>query len=300
MILKTNARMEPIMKYIDRKGRTTEEYSFQDKLLKVLYTNVLGRALISVLVHPAISQIGGRFLSTKFSKVLIHPFVKSKKIDLSIYEKQEFDSYNDFFTRKIKKSERLVDRSNNVLISPCDSKLSVYKIDENRQVFIKNTYYTVKSLLRNSKLAQKYQGGYLLVFRLTVEDYHRYCYVDKGIKTDNKFIKGVLHSVNPIANDIRPIYKENSREYSILKSQNFGDILMMEVGALFVGKIVNYHKARKIEKGQEKGRFEFGGSTVILMFEKGQVIVDTDIWNNTEKGYETIVRMGEKIGVTNR
>jgi len=285
------------MRYIDRLGKTSEKDSFQDKFLKALYTNLVGRALVKLLVNPIVSQLGGRLLSSSASKILIKQFVKSNNIDLSKYEKQKFDSYNDFFIRKIKKNERIVNMNCNVLISPCDSKLSVYKIDENRHFFIKNTLYSTKTLLRDAKLANKFQGGYAMVFRLTVDDYHRYCYIDNGIKTNNRFIQGVLHTVNPIANDILPIYKENSRAYSILQSDNFGDVLMMEVGALMVGKIVNYHQSRGVKKGQEKGRFEFGGSTVILLIEKDKVIVDQDILDNTQNEYETIVKMGEQIGV---
>lgn len=285
------------MRYIDRLGNTSEKDSFQDKLLKALYTSIVGRALIKLLVNPIVSKIGGKLLSTNASRRLIKSFVKHNNIDLTKYEKQYFNSYNDFFIRKIKKGERVIDMDCNVLISPCDSKLSVYEIDENRQFFIKNTLYSTKALLRDAKLAKKYQGGYAMIFRLTVDDYHRYCYVDNGTKTANRFIQGVLHTVNPIANDIEPIYKENSREYSILKSENFGDVLMMEVGALMVGKIVNYHQSRSVKKGQEKGRFEFGGSTVILLFEKDKVVVDQDLLDNVENGYETVVKMGEKIGV---
>ena len=284
------------MRCIDRLGNISKKDSFQDKFLKALYTNMVGRALLKLLVNPMVSKIGGMLLSTTASKILIEPFVKSNHIDLSKYEKQEFDSYNDFFIRKIKKNERRINMDSNVLISPCDSKLSVYKIDENRRFFIKNTLYSTKTLLKDEKIADRYRGGYAMVFRLTVDDYHRYCYVDNGLKTDNKFIQGVLHTVNPIANDILPIYKENSREYSILQSVNFGDVLMMEVGALMVGKIVNYHKSRNVKKGQEKGRFEFGGSTVILLLEKDRVIVDQDILDNTKNEYETVVKMGEKIG----
>jgi phosphatidylserine decarboxylase len=141
-----------------------------------------------------------------------------------------------------------------------------------------------------------YAGGTMLVFRLTVDDYHHYCYVDDGIKTPNHHINGVFHTVNPIANDYYPIYKENTREYSLLKSKHFGDVLMMEVGALMVGKIVNYHNNADVKRGQEKGRFEFGGSTVVLCLQKGQAEIDNDIIANSAKGLETRVKLGEKIG----
>ena len=135
-----------------------------------------------------------------------------------------------------------------------------------------------------------------MIFRLTVDDYHRYCYVDNGTKEDNIFIPGVLHTVNPIANDHYPIYKENSREYTILHSEVFGDIVVMEVGALLVGKIVNHHGKARVTRGQEKGYFQFGGSTVVMLLKADTVQVDEDIIENSRKGYETIVKMGEKIG----
>ena len=110
-------------------------------------------------------------------------------------------------------------------------------------------------------------------------------------------LPGVFHTVNPAANDVYPIYKENAREYCLLKTERFGTILMMEVGAMMVGKISNLQKkTATVKKGQEKGNFEFGGSTVILLLQPGKVRIDYDLLDNTEEGYETIVKMGERIG----
>lgn len=134
--------------------------------------------------------------------------------------------------------------------------------------------------------------------RLTVDDYHRYCYVDNGVKSRDTYINGVFHTVNPYAGQILPIYKENSRCYCALETENFGKLLHMEVGALMVGKIVNYHRQGgfSFKRGQEKGRFEFGGSTVILCAKKDVLRIDEDILANSREGIETKVRMGEKIG----
>ncbi len=182
------------------------------------------------------------------------------------------------------------------MISPCDGKLSVYKLNHSSRFSIKHTEYSLKSLLRSEKLAEKYKDGCACVFRLTVDDYHRYCYVDDGTKTDNYRIPGIFHTVNPIANDVYPIYKENAREFSLLKSKHFKTILMMEVGAMMVGRITNYDGACEVKKGQEKGRFEFGGSTVILLLQKDTVRIHRKFFDNTQMGFETIVRMGESIG----
>lgn len=284
------------MRYANRDGDRIEMSSGQDKLLEALYTSLVGRAFLKVLVSPIVSKIGGKLLSTKLSTVAIKSFVENNGIDLSIYKKQKFDSYNDFFTREIKEEQRPVDMDDSALVAPSDSKLTVFDIDENSHFTIKHTEYTVQSLLRDSKLAKKYEGGKALLFRLTVDDYHHYMYMDNGVKSHNRVVKGKFHTVNPIANDFYPIYKENQREYCILRSENFGDICIVEIGALMVGKIVNLHEKAKVKRGQEKGYFEFGGSSIMVFLEKDKAEIDADILENSADGYETKVKMGEKIG----
>lgn len=285
------------MKYKDRQGNITIEEDGQEKVLGFLYGTSIGRSLLKILIKPVVSKIGGAFLNTGISTLGIKPFVKQNHIDMDEYENKKYKSYNEFFCRKIKPECRKIQEDEGVFIAPCDSKLTVYPITENGTYKIKNTKYTMKSLTRNEKIAKYYQGGYILVFRLTVDDYHRYCYVDSGKKTKNYRIKGVFHTVNPLANDVYPIYKENTREFSLLKSDHFKTVLMMEVGALMVGKIVNYHKAVSVRKGQEKGRFEFGGSTVILCVKKDVLEIDKDIMENSENDFETKVKMGERIAI---
>ena len=268
----------------------------QEKCLKWLYETRIGRRVLKILINPWVSKGVGRLLNTKLSKIAIRPFIKKNHIDMSQYEQVEYDSYNDFFMRKIKKECRPIDYNERHFIAPCDSKLSVYKIREDSQFCIKNTQYSMQSLFRSQTIANYYKDGYLFLFRLTVDDYHRYCYVDNGVKSKNYKIPGVFHTVNPLANDVYPIYKENTREFSILKSKNFGNIAMMEVGALLVGKIVNYQEQGMVKRGEEKGRFEFGGSTVILCVKEGMVAVDERILDNSKNHIETVVKIGEKIG----
>lgn len=286
------------MKCVDREGCEIVKNDTQDKALAFLYQTRIGRGMLSVLIKPRISIVAGKFLDSSTSRWIIGPFMKKSGIDLSEYEMSDYRSFNEFFTRKIKPECRKIDWEKTHLIAPCDSKLSVYPISQGSRFVIKDTEYSMESLLRSRKLAKHYEGGQLLVFRLAVDDYHRYCYVDDGLKSKNYRIPGVFHTVNPLANDVYPIYKENTREFSILKSQNFGRILIMEVGALLVGRIVNYHERKEVKRGKEKGRFEFGGSTVILCLEKNRAVIDEDILLNSSRGIETIVKMGEKIGVS--
>ena len=285
------------MKQRYRYGRLIEGEDGQERTLKRLYGTAPGRLLLKILTRPWISRLAGGFLSTRLSKGLIRSFIRKHSIDMSQFEAVDYRSYNEFFSRKIRPEARPVDPEPGHLISPCDSKLTALPITADTRLTLKQTEYSLSSLLRNEELAVAYAGGWALIFRLTVDDYHRYCYADSGEKGENVRIPGLLHTVNPIANDHYPIYKENSREYSILHSRNFGDVLMMEVGALLVGKIVNHHGTATVTRGQEKGYFQFGGSTVVLLLKAGAVELDADILENSRAGIETVVRLGEKIGV---
>lgn len=284
------------MKYCDRKGNRWEENSGQDRFLSWVYAHSLTRRVIKCLTFPCVSRFFGRLLKSSLSKALVGPFVRANKIDLSLYEPCSYASYNDFFTRKIRPGLRPVNLTGDLLISPCDGKLSVYPISSRSVFYIKNSAYTVESLTRSKKLARKYEGGWCVLIRLTVDDYHRYCYVDSGKKTKNYHISGCLHTVNPAAVEQIDVYKENSREFTMIRSQNFGDMVQMEVGALMVGKIRNHQGAGTVVRGEEKGYFEFGGSTVILLLEGSRVAMDRDLCQNTALGYETKVQMGEVIG----
>lgn len=284
------------MKYIDRNGTRHEEDSHQDKLLESLYTTAAGRILLKPLITPAFSKLAGRFLSTGFSRRFIRPFIESNQIQMDDYENTGYTCYNDFFTRKIKPGARIIWGGEDTLISPCDSYVTAYKITDSLSFRVKNTAYTVRSLLHSQRLAKRFEGGYALIFRLTVSDYHRYSYAATGIQSKNYHIPGVFHTVNPIANDTLPVFKENSREYTVIHSNHFGEVLQMEVGALMVGKISNHKESCPVTRGEEKGYFEFGGSTIILLLQEGKVSLRDDFLANTANGYETQVRLGDAIG----
>ena len=249
------------MKYIDRKGNITIEENRQDKFLRHLYNDWGGRLCLKIIIQPFVTRLGGWFLNTRLSARMIPGFVERNHIDLSSCTRQEFASYNDFFTRRLKEGQRPVAADDSVLVSPCDGKVTVSRIGSDSRFYIKDTLYTLERLLKNKKLAKRYLGGYAVILRLTVDDYHHYCYVADGEKSPDVKIPGVFHTVNPAANDVCQIYHENTREYCLLKTEQFGTIAMMEVGAMMVGKITNLKPgACEVKKGEEKGYFEFGAS----------------------------------------
>ena len=284
------------MKYIDRNGKKIIDDSRQDKLLHLLYTHAWGRALLKPLVAPGFSGFAGRLLDTRLSTRLVPGFIKNNHIDMSGYQETEYRSFNDFFSRKIKAGARIFSPEETDLISPCDCYASAYRIDPALRVNIKDTTYSAASLLRSKKLAARYAGGTLLVLRLTVGDYHRYHYPVSGIQSKNHFIPGILHTVNPIANDYIPIYKENAREYTVIRSPQFGDVTQMEVGAMLVGKICNHRQSCRVFRGEEKGYFQYGGSTIVLFLEKDAVMLRPDLMENTRQGYETQLHLGDTLG----
>lgn len=265
--------------------------------LSFLYNTVVGRTLLKPFVATSfISKLAGRFMNTRISKIFINHFIKSNMIIMEEYKKENYKCFNDFFIRNIKEELRPIDKYKNSFISPCDSKLTVYKINDNLLFNVKNSIYSVKSVLNDEKLSKKYKDGYALVFRLTPDDYHHYCNVDDGTIIKHYKIEGKFHTVNPISYDNYQVFKENTREVTMIKTNNTGTIAYIEVGALLVGKINNLKVSGNIKKGKEKGYFMYGGSTVIILIEKDKVKLDSNIIKNSDDGYETCVKYGEKIG----
>ena len=164
------------------------------------------------------------------------------------------------------------------------------------EMCIRDSHYTISSLLHSKKLAQRYHGGYCLVYRLCVNHYHRYCYVDSGQKSRNFFIPGRLRTVRPVALREVPVFTENSREYTLIRTEKFGTVVQMEVGAMLVGRIVNHEEKGSTIRGKEKGYFQYGGSTIIVLIEPEQVQIREDILQSSALAKEVPVKMGEVIG----
>lgn len=278
-----------------QKKEYIEEEQYYSKLLKFLYHTFLGRSILKGLcIRRWFSRIVGSYYYSRFSCHKIKKFIKKYDICLEDYEENEFHNFNEFFSRKLKEGKRKIAYGKKDLISPCDSKLLYYPIDERLKLRIKNSSYSIQDLIEDAKLAKEYQNGHCLIFRLTLDDYHRYIYMDQGNVLNQKRIKGVLHTVTSVSENEK-IYSTNSREVTVLQTENFEKVIQIEVGALLVGKIKNLEK-QSFLKGEEKGYFQLGGSTIILLLKNGIVKIDEDIIKNSNDHIETKVALGEKIG----
>jgi len=210
------------------------------------------------------------------------------------YQPVEYQSFNEFFIRE--KLNHEFNTNKKYLIAPADAKLSVYKINNHATFKVKNNIYNLDLLLNNQELARDYQEGYCLIYRLDVNDYHRYLFIDDGEQGDNISIPGKLHTVQPIAITTVPVFTTNHRVYNLLNTKNFNQVIQIEVGALMVGKINNYYEKHSFKRGDLKGEFKFGGSTIIQLFKKDTITINKQILSNTNYNYETIVKIGEVVG----
>ena len=172
------------------------------KGLSFLYNTVVGRIILYPLVNFSfISKLSEKVMDGKISKLFIKRFIKNNNINMDEYIDEKYLCFNDFFIRNIKKDKRPINYKENVLIAPCDSKLTVYDIKEDGLYKIKNSLYSLENLLQDKKLSKEYVNGKLLVFRLSPDDYHHYYNIDNGSILKTYKIKGKYHTVNPIVYD---------------------------------------------------------------------------------------------------
>ncbi|HIP32387.1 MAG TPA: phosphatidylserine decarboxylase [Crocinitomicaceae bacterium] len=284
--------------YINRSNNQEEiEKVPGNGFLNFLYGgNPLGKMSLWLMVkRKYFSVVFGKYMRSSFSKSKIAPFVKKHQIDLNDYQKQEFEHFNDFFYRKIKPSARPIGDG---IVSPADGRVLVFpKISDTQQFYVKGSAFDLITFLQNEELAKKYDNGSMMVVRLAPVDYHRFHFPVSGVPSENKKIKGDYYSVSPIAlREKVEIFLQNKREYCVLHNKEIGDVLICDVGAtLTAGIHQTYQPTKPFQKGDEKGYFSFGGSTLIVLFEEGKMNFSKDLIENTSKGFETLLKMGEQI-----
>ncbi|WP_397600713.1 archaetidylserine decarboxylase [Silvanigrella sp.] len=284
-------------------GEKFVEKIYGEDAMKVFYGSAAGAAFTEkFLTNKWISNIYGAYNDSGASKHKIEEFVNLMGINVSESEKDisEYNSFNDFFARKLHPRARPINRVATGVNSPGDGRLLVFpKITDSTLSYVKWAPIKLIELFNgNESLAERYKNGSCGILRLCPSDYHRFHFPVSGKAGITKTVPGLLHSVNPYALEHKiSVYCLNKRTICELDSDNFGKVLLMEVGALFVGTIVQtYRPGMQVEKGDEKGFFKFGGSTCIFFFEHGIMKFDEDLIQASNEGFETLVHIGEKIG----
>jgi phosphatidylserine decarboxylase len=291
---------EPITFFNRDTQRIETEAIYGEGFLRWAYEQPLGRAMTWLLVKRALfSHWYGWRMNRPVSRAKIAPFIAQYGVstDEMMDAPESFINFNAFFSRKLKPAARPIVADENVIVFPADGRHFVIPdLSTNDGIFIKGIRFDVAALLGDATLAKKFARGAMLISRLCPVDYHRFHFPCGGVSDEAHLINGPLYSVNPIALRRRPtIFWENKRYLTRLQSQGFGEVLLLEVGATCVGRVVHTQSAGEVEKGAEKGFFLFGGSCFITIFEPERVRFSDDLLEHSAQRREVYARMGEAV-----
>jgi phosphatidylserine decarboxylase len=295
--------------YVDRATAKIEsEKVYHRRALSLLYGESWAARAFSFFFLPLfarapwISRFCGFLQNHPRSAKNVRPFISAFNIEASEFETEHFRSFNEFFVRKLKKGARPIDPDLNRAALPADGRYLVFPdFSKTDDFYIKGQRFDLKTFLQDEVLAERFNGGAGVIARLCPTDYHRFHFPCRGRPEKARLIQGPLFSVNPIALRKRPaILWQNKRMITEFHTEKFGNILYVEVGATCVGSIhQTYTPNQLVEKGAEKGFFSFGGSCLVLLFEKGRICLDEDLVQNSAKGLETKALFGSSLGTTN-
>jgi len=300
---------EPV-RFFDRKTQTLKtEAIYGEKWLRFTYENPLGRAMLWFLVKRALFSVYfGWRMGRPYSSFKVLPFIVEYDLDIDEFAKTpyEYKTFNEFFSRTLKKTARPIADGDRVAVFPADGRHLVFpNVDLADGFYVKGAKFTLAELFGEGDLpeaervhAAKYAGGSMVISRLCPVDYHRFHFPMAGTPSESRLINGPLYSVNPIALRRNIGYLvQNKRILTELESPLFGSVACFEVGATNVGTIVHtFVPGRPVAKGEEKGLFKFGGSCVITLFQPGCIRFDQDLVEQSRACVETYARMGERMG----
>lgn len=294
--------------YINRQTKQREKEKIYGKFfIELLYGHNLFSKIARFLFLglfcrlPFFSKLYGFFQKSSLSKKKITPFIKEYGVDETEFldPVNSFNSFNDFFIRKLKPSARPITNGNDVAVLPADGRYLVYpNLERSERFLIKDKEFSLETILQDQLRAHKYLQGSMVLARLCPVDYHRFHFPCNCVPSQAKLINGPLYSVNLLAlKKTISILGENKRVITELHTKDFGTILFIEVGATYVGSInQTYSPNEPYAKGDEKGYFAFGGSCLILLFEPFRIQFDQDLIDASFQGIEMRGLMGQSLG----
>jgi phosphatidylserine decarboxylase len=293
--------------FLDRMtGEVLEEKVYGQSFVEAFYGNRKKSRFYSFFLplfacYPLVSKLYGALQKSHLSKRKVAPFIEKFGVDPSEFAEPvaRFSSFNDFFIRHLKLEARPIAPGRDVAVLPADGRYLVYQDVSKADGFVvKGKKFSLEELLQDESLAKSYQNGAMVIARLCPTDYHRFHFPCSCTPSASTKIRGFLHSVNPLAIRKRvEIFAENKREITTLHTKNFGEVLFIEVGAICVGSIhQTFSPEEPYAKGDEKGYFSFGGSSLILLFQEGCIQFDQDLIDSSREHREVRGLMGQSLG----
>lgn len=265
--------------------------------MKFLYDTVLGRFILNLMLNTGVLKLAEKWVKSGMSKGMIKRFIRKHDIDMSEFAGQEYKSYADFFMRK--KEVKDMDLDEDSFISPCDGLLSAVDINDDSIFEVKGIPYRMGDLVPDEELSEKFKNGLCLIFRLEAKDYHHFCFIDDCTENGVTLIPGKVHSVQPIALEKVPVFRQNKRYWHLLGTRHLGPVIQIEVAAVLVGGAQYEIEKGLARKGQEQGHFELCGSTILIMLTeeyKNKIVFNDTCKKALELSEEYPVRYGKAIG----
>lgn len=295
-----------IQYYNRSKSQMETEKVYGDKAVRWLYDSSMGKAMAEVLVRPSFSKLYGAIQGSGFTKKKVSPFIKNFDIQMDDFLPTEgrslddpYGSFNEFFIRRLKPGARQIIGDQDKMPAFAEARYFGHSsIDDSVTIPVKGAYLKAQDMIGETQWTKDFEGGPFLVARLCPVDYHRFHFPDDGEVLNFRPVHGVLHSVNPIAlKKKEDIFITNERHVTIMQTKNFGKLAYIEVGAICVGRIVQTSELKTFKRGEEKGYFLFGGSTVVVLGEKGAWRPSQDILEKTQEGIEVYLQLGQEVAL---
>ncbi|RPA95091.1 putative phosphatidylserine decarboxylase [Choiromyces venosus 120613-1] len=253
------------------------------------------------------ASMEGKSMTKPSSRKKIESFIDFYHINMDEFEPSDpgaYQTFQGFFTRHHKPESRPIYAKDDARKATCpaDCRAVVYDtVSQARKIWIKGSHFTISALVQSPDHAITWDNGAVASFRLSPQDYHRYHSPVSGKVKWWKAISGDYYGVDPLCLRSRiNVLTQNARCALAIDSAEFGQVLFVAIGAKEVGTVCFSEKARTpgamIEKGDELGMFEFGGSSIVVVFEQGRIEFDEDLLSVSKRGVQMDVEVGQSLG----
>lgn len=269
--------------------------------------------LVTLLPRAALSTLVGKATRVRapraFHQAAIRTFVRRYRVDVTEAERAptDYETFGDFFTRRLKDGSRPFIGPADALLSPVDGAVSqVGHSERGACIQAKGVEFPIAALLGDPERARVFESGPYVTLYLSPRDYHRIHAPLDGEVVASRYLPGELWPVNPTSVRRKPnLFCLNERLITHLRTA-VGQVAVVAVGATCVSRIRvsyddittrsrgraesrTYPPGLRLARGDELGVFEMG-STVILLFEEGRVRWDGALSSGAS------VRAGARLG----